>query len=208
MAPMFGRALLYFGLSVIGAFKCAAAAIAMPVGDAHAVPFAVDAAFPGAAQPRSQEPPLRLALALNSLRRPAQAPRFDIDTETVALKMSRETSSSRASQTPAPESIVQTPPRPALPSQPAPAIEASMWEVMPTDRTLNTTFSRWAAAAGWQLVWDLEVDFPIEARAVLSGSFEEAITKVAQSMSNASLPIQATFYAGNRVLRIVAKGSK
>lgn len=85
---------------------------------------------------------------------------------------------------------------------------ARTWEIAPGDKTLNATFTRWSASAGWQLIWDLDVDYPIETRAVLQGTFEEAVAAVAESLSRASVPIQATFYAGNRVLRIVAKGSK
>lgn len=85
---------------------------------------------------------------------------------------------------------------------------ARTWEISPSDRTLNTTLARWSTTAGWQLVWDMDVDYPIETRAVLGGSFQEAVGAVMQSLAGASVPLQATFYDGNRVLRVVAKGNK
>lgn len=92
--------------------------------------------------------------------------------------------------------------RPALQSA------VSEWEITPGDRTLNTAISRWATAAGWQLVWELPIDYTVETRSLISGSFEEAVETVAKSMVSAEVPIKAIFYAQNKVLRIVANGAK
>jgi hypothetical protein len=86
---------------------------------------------------------------------------------------------------------------------PAPA-----WEVTLADKTLNAVLARWAATAGWQLVWELPVDYAVSVRTELHGTFTEAVGLVAKSMSNAEIPMKAIFYDGNRVLRIVAKGSE
>lgn len=80
------------------------------------------------------------------------------------------------------------------------------WEIFPTDKTLNAALARWAAAAGWQLVWELPVDYAVETRTSVPGTFEEAVGMVAKSMESAEIPMKAIFYAGNKVLRIVAKG--
>jgi hypothetical protein len=85
---------------------------------------------------------------------------------------------------------------------------ASAWEILPSDITLNTSLMRWASAAGWQLIWELPVDYAVEARTSISGSFEEAVTVVARSMESAEIPMKAIFYKGNNVLRIVAKGDQ
>lgn len=85
---------------------------------------------------------------------------------------------------------------------------ASAWEILPSDRTLNTSLMRWASAAGWQLIWELPVDYAVEARTSISGSFEEAVAVVARSMEGAEVPIKAIFYKGNNVLRIITKGSQ
>jgi hypothetical protein len=88
------------------------------------------------------------------------------------------------------------------PAKPAPAA----WDIVPADKTLNTALARWAAQAGWQLVWELPVDYAVEARTSVPGTFEEAVGTVARSMDTAEIPMKAIFYAGNKVLRIVAKG--
>jgi hypothetical protein len=105
-----------------------------------------------------------------------------------------------------------------LPAQPAPvrmaipAVQpatpvAPSWDVRIADRTLSMTFARWASIAGWQLIWELPLDYVIDASTQISGSFEEAVEAVANSMSSAETPMQVIFYKGNKVLRIVSKVS-
>ncbi len=82
------------------------------------------------------------------------------------------------------------------------------WDIIVSDRTLNATMARWAATAGWQLLWELPVDYAVEARTQVHGTFEEAVSIVARSMESAEIPMKAVFYQGNKVLRIMAKGSE
>jgi hypothetical protein len=89
----------------------------------------------------------------------------------------------------------------------APAKPKATWEVRPSDKTLQTSLARWAAAVGWQLVWELPVDYKTESRSAVTGTFEEAVAMVVKSMENAEVPMKAIFYEGNKVLRIVAKGN-
>lgn len=96
---------------------------------------------------------------------------------------------------------------PAVPAAPV-APPAPAWEVTLADKTLNTVLARWAAVAGWQLVWELPVDYAVSVRTEVRGSFSEAVGAVAKSMASAEIPMKAIFYEGNRVLRIVAKGSE
>lgn len=139
-----------------------------------------------------QAPPLRLALALNGKKVPSELKPGDAAREaSIRLAQQARTDTQEQQKTETPSGS------PGL-----------IWEIVPNDRTLNSTLSRWAANAGWQLVWDMEVDYPIETRAVLQGTFQEAVATVAQSLAGASVPVQATFYEGNKVLRIIAKGSK
>jgi hypothetical protein len=83
-----------------------------------------------------------------------------------------------------------------------------VWEITPADKTLKTTVGRWAKAAGWQLSWELPADYAIETHAAVSGTFDAAVTAVATSMANAEVPMKVVFYKGNKVLRIIAKGTK
>ena len=80
-----------------------------------------------------------------------------------------------------------------------------VWEVVPSDKTLKAALTRWTAAANWQLVWELPVDYAVSVRTEIKGSFSEAVETVAKSMETAEMPMKAIFYEGNRVLRIVAK---
>lgn len=90
----------------------------------------------------------------------------------------------------------------------APVQVAPAWEIAPADKTLNFTLARWTAMAGWQLLWELPVDYAVEARTTLNGSFEQAVEMVVRSMETAEIPIKAIFYKGNRVLRITSSGDK
>jgi hypothetical protein len=83
-----------------------------------------------------------------------------------------------------------------------------VWDLRSDDGTVRTAFQRWATAAGWQLVWDLDVDYPVEAEAALNLSFEEAVEAVTKSMQASTVPPKAIFYRGNRVLRIVGRGDE
>ncbi|NRR33757.1 TcpQ domain-containing protein [Oxalobacteraceae bacterium] len=87
-------------------------------------------------------------------------------------------------------------------------LAAASWELGPADRTLNAALARWAAKAGWQLVWELPVDYAVDSRTVVSGTFQQAVGLVAQGMAGAEIPLKAIFYAGNKVLRIVAQGAE
>lgn len=81
-----------------------------------------------------------------------------------------------------------------------------VWELREEDETVSAAFNRWAQTAGWQLVWDTDVDYPIAAAAALNLSFEEAVEAVAKSMQLSDSPPKVIFYRGNRVLRVVGRG--
>ena len=102
----------------------------------------------------------------------------------------------------APEAAIQTP------LAYAPVSSAPLWEISLADKTLNSALARWTTQAGWQLLWELPVDYSVEANTTLTGSFEQAVEKVAKSMESAEIPMKAIFYKGNKVLRITAKGAQ
>lgn len=107
--------------------------------------------------------------------------------------------------------IGQVAPAPEPDAPPAAAqaqLRVPTWEVVPSDRTLQTALARWSAVAGWQLVWELPVDYAVSVRTEIRGTFAEAVALVTKSMATAEIPMKAIFYDGNRVLRIVAKGSE
>lgn len=80
------------------------------------------------------------------------------------------------------------------------------WELTSTDKTLQSVIARWSTAAGWQMLWELSVDYPIATQASITGTFEEAIETITKTMEKAEIPIRVIFYEGNKVVRVVAKG--
>jgi type III secretion protein C len=94
----------------------------------------------------------------------------------------------------------------------APAAAAQIpipaWDIAVADKTLKAAITRWATSAGWQLSWELPVDYAIEARMSIPGTFEDAVAAVANSMAKTETPMKAIFYKTNKVLRIVAKGAE
>lgn len=79
------------------------------------------------------------------------------------------------------------------------------WEVRADDKTFKAMITRWAKIAGWQLYWEIGVDYPILASATISGRFEEAVGDVVRAMQSADVPPKAVFYE-NKVLRITSRG--
>ncbi|MFZ6774458.1 toxin co-regulated pilus biosynthesis Q family protein [Undibacterium sp. SXout7W] len=96
----------------------------------------------------------------------------------------------------------------ATPPTSAVMISNTVWEIAVSDKTLNAAIARWTAQAGWQLLWELSVDYAVEARTIVPGTFEEAVETVTRSMETAEIPMKAIFYKGNKVLRIVQGGMK
>ncbi|CDG82335.1 toxin co-regulated pilus biosynthesis Q family protein [Janthinobacterium agaricidamnosum] len=82
------------------------------------------------------------------------------------------------------------------------------WRILASDKTLNATFKRWAAAANWQLLWEVPVDYAVDSDTTIPGSFEKAVETVAKSMESAEVPMKVIFYQGNHVLRVVEKGTE
>lgn len=113
----------------------------------------------------------------------------------------------RTAHTERPASSAALSPAPVTvdPNAPTPA---SGWEIALTDKTLNAAIARWTRLAGWQLLWELPVDYEVEAQTFVPGTFEEAVAIVAKSMESAEVPMKAIFYKGNKVLRIVPRGAK
>ena len=96
----------------------------------------------------------------------------------------------------------------SLPQSPTGPAAQDTWEIIVSDKTLNAALARWASQAGWQLLWELPVDYAVQAKTTVHGSFEDAVGTVAKSMEGAEIPMKAMFYEGNKVLRIMAKGAE
>ena len=103
------------------------------------------------------------------------------------------------------------PPKPSLPSPSgtaeaakAPANEPSLvWALLSQDKTLYHSLSRWAQTADWQLMWEAERDFPIQAQISVEGSFTVAIQMVMNSLASTDYPLQAVMNHSTRVISII-----
>lgn len=91
---------------------------------------------------------------------------------------------------------------------PAPKPAPEKWMLNTSDVTLRRALSKWAAKAGWQLVWDASVDVPINVTATFEGDFRSAVKRLFQSLSAADVNLTGMLYAGNRVLRVTESGSR
>ncbi|ADJ62325.1 toxin co-regulated pilus biosynthesis Q family protein [Herbaspirillum seropedicae] len=217
--PLGAACALMFLAALGAAGEVRAAGIAAPADVASALSFssAIDQRFELlAGDTGAADDCLTQGAAVDTVFMLAKA---EIDKKTVRDSAARKKGQA-ATVTDTPASAADTPstaasalpaatPLPVAPAAVGIAASATRdWEIIVSDKTLNATMARWAAAAGWQLLWELPVDYAVEARTRVSGTFEEAVSIVARSMEGAEIPMKAVFYQGNKVLRIIAKGSE
>lgn len=79
----------------------------------------------------------------------------------------------------------------------------STWSILSQDKSLYHVISRWAQTANWQLMWEADRDFPIQAQISIDGTFTSAIQMVMDSLSNTDYPLQAVMNPNTRVLSVV-----
>ncbi|MDH0866715.1 toxin co-regulated pilus biosynthesis Q family protein [Mitsuaria sp. GD03876] len=82
------------------------------------------------------------------------------------------------------------------------AAPPSDWTFTRADGTVHLALSRWAREAGWQLVWEVDRDFPIDAEVTLRGNFVEALEQAMAALRDTDCPLQARLQPQTRVLRI------
>lgn len=114
-------------------------------------------------------------------------------------------------------SLVSQPPK-VIPVSPTPPTVVAkvvppkpiqeQWAMTASDVTLRRALGKWAAKAGWQLVWEASVDVPINVTATFEGDFRTAVKRLFQSLSAADVNLTGMLYAGNRVLRVTESGRR
>jgi hypothetical protein len=87
-------------------------------------------------------------------------------------------------------------------SRAASASPIDTWQLTVGDRRLSMALQRWSALAGWQLVWEAERDFPMEANVQIHGTFMVALQEVMNSLADSDYPLQAVVNAQTQVLRV------
>jgi hypothetical protein len=205
-------------ITVLGAMLCFSSA-----GSIAAEPIAAASTFPNLARAEGLSLKLDIGLAMSAedceedsadmMYVPANSgSAFALDVpqaasagagDTLLAKLASSENFS-VSATPDAAPVAAVPVTPAVPDAPS----AALWTIVPADKTLNTALARWATAAGWQLLWEIPVDYAVDVRTEIRGSFVDAVGLIAKSMDTAEIPMKAIFYEGNRVLRIVAKGTE
>ena len=101
-------------------------------------------------------------------------------------------------------------PAPAMPStlaQPV-IVPVERWSISSSDGTLRQALSKWAARAGWQLLWEAPVDLPVTVTASFEGDFGTAVKAVFSSLSASDVNLTALMYKGNQVLRVTEAGRR
>lgn len=84
--------------------------------------------------------------------------------------------------------------------------KAAIWTITSFDSTLKSLLLRWSGQAGWSLVWELDVDYPITASKSFKGGFEEAVLQLFKNeQAQSGSPVQVNLYPENKVLRVVGK---
>ena len=81
-------------------------------------------------------------------------------------------------------------------------ISETPWELNPG--SLKKQFSEWSKKAEYNLIWDCNHDYRIDAGQTYYGDFQKAVTKVVKALYNAGARIEADIYKKNRVLYITA----
>lgn len=77
------------------------------------------------------------------------------------------------------------------------------WTVQFNDGTVRRMLQRWADDAGFQLLWDVPRDYPIEVEMKLHGKFRDVMSMVVKSLAETDAPVQASFNMDIRLIRVV-----
>lgn len=81
-------------------------------------------------------------------------------------------------------------------------IKHSVWVLDPSDKTLRDSLTKWCNRIGWQLVWNVNADYPIVTSWSIAGSFESAVNQVLAASQSTNVPLLATMHDENHVLEI------
>jgi hypothetical protein len=84
--------------------------------------------------------------------------------------------------------------------------ELNVWEAE-SGRTLRQTLEDWGQRAGWNVVWDTEVEYPVQASARFEGEFIDAAMMMVDGFREARPAPLARFFTGNQVI-VVRTGEK
>lgn len=78
-----------------------------------------------------------------------------------------------------------------------------LWTILLSDKTLYRTMRRWASEANYQLLWQVDRDYPIEVAVDFKGDLRQAVEQVVAGVALTDYPIQAIFNTQARVVRVL-----
>ena len=81
-----------------------------------------------------------------------------------------------------------------------PFIDASNEWAVRRGETLSQLLTRWGDDAGYTIVYQSDIDYVLQADVVIRGTFAEASGQVIESFADATPPIDAEFFLGNKVI--------
>ncbi len=86
------------------------------------------------------------------------------------------------------------------PASPGAPSAAASWRIVPG--RLRPQLTAWAAREGWRLVWHADTDLDLEADAVFSGTFSEAVRALFEGLRASGSPLTARLWHGNTTLSV------
>lgn len=99
--------------------------------------------------------------------------------------------------------IVKTPVKPLISTTlTTPNKDSGVWEIKLSDKTIKKSLQRWAKDAGWQLIWNANIDYPISASLAITGNFDYAINEVCKASQYTDNKIIGEFHPKNKVIVI------
>lgn len=84
---------------------------------------------------------------------------------------------------------------------PVPSVQ---WDLRVEDGSIYAALKRWSYLAGWQISWEIPVDFPIEIMDSSKGSFENSVRRILTAFKVADYPPYPCFHE-NKVVRVVRR---
>jgi len=77
------------------------------------------------------------------------------------------------------------------------------WSILMSDKTLYRSMRRWAQDANYQLLWQIDRDYPIEASVNFENNLKGAVEQVMAAVALTDYPIQALMNPNARIIRVV-----
>lgn len=166
---------------------------ALPVQESSSLPSTASANVPQATRPTNTSPSLPSA--------PLPSAPLPSALVTSALVTSAPQLSDAQAVTPASASLAQHSTKD--PAAIRKDLSPQKWAILLSDKTLYRTLRRWSQEAQYQLLWQVDRDYPIEAEIVFDNTLREAVAQVMGGVALTDYPLQAIFNPSTRVLRVV-----